>query len=52
MDVNRTERVNVRVTAQELQKFEKLAKKRHTYLSELIRQLLHREADMPQAQKA
>jgi hypothetical protein len=35
----------IRVTEAEKRKFEKLAESRYTTLSELIRQLLHREAD-------
>jgi hypothetical protein len=40
----RTELLKVRVTEDERAKFEKLAIARHTDLSEVIRQLLHREA--------
>lgn len=43
--IDRPERIPVQVTAEEKRKFERLAKSRHTNLSELIRQLLHREAD-------
>ena len=43
-------RIPVQVTEAEKRKFEKLAEGRYTTLSELIRQLLHREADLkPQA---
>jgi hypothetical protein len=38
------ELLRVRVTAEEKAKFEKLAADRHTDISELARQLLHREA--------
>lgn len=41
----RKERIPVKVTSAEKRKFEKLAEQRHTTISELIRQLLHREAD-------
>lgn len=43
--IERPQRIPVKVTEAEKRKFEKLAKSRHTTLSELIRQLLHREAD-------
>ena len=45
MDEQREDRIHVRVNAPEKRKFEKLAKSRHTDISELVRQLLHREAD-------
>lgn len=41
----RTKRIPVKVTPEEDKKFKKLAESRHTDVSELIRQLLHREAD-------
>jgi hypothetical protein len=41
----REARIPVKVTADEKRKFEKLAASRYTTLSELIRQLLHRESD-------
>jgi hypothetical protein len=41
----REERVFVRVSVREKRKFQRLAKSRHTDISELARQLLHREAD-------
>ncbi len=41
----RTFTIRVRVTLPEKRKFEKLAEKRHTDISELMRQLLHKEAD-------
>lgn len=41
-------RIPVQVTMAEKKKFEKLAEGRYTTLSELIRQLLHREADTSQ----
>lgn len=44
-DDQREERVFVRVSVREKRKFQKLAKSRHTDISELARQLLHREAD-------
>lgn len=47
----RTSAVLVKVTEREKVTFMKVAEKRHTNLSELIRQLLHREAES-QAQKA
>lgn len=37
--------VRIRVTEDEKAKFEKLAASRHTDLSELARQLLHKEAE-------
>jgi len=40
---NKTKAIPVKVTEQEHLAFQKLAVKRHTNLSELIRQLLHRE---------
>jgi len=41
----RSIRIPVQVTGAEKRKFEKLAESRYTTLSELVRQLLHREAD-------
>lgn len=41
----RTTRIPVRVSPDEKRKFEELADARHTNLSELIRQMLHDEAD-------
>lgn len=45
MKEQRQERIVVVVTAPEKRKFEKMAKSRYTNLSELVRQILHREAD-------
>jgi hypothetical protein len=45
----RTELIRVRVTAEERAKFEKLAASKHTDISQLTRQLLHREADQAAA---
>jgi len=45
VDDNREDRIHVRVSTPEKRKFEKMAKDRHTDISELVRQLLHREAD-------
>jgi hypothetical protein len=45
-DKSREERIHVRVSAAEKRKFERLAAARHTDLSELVRQLLHRENDL------
>jgi hypothetical protein len=45
VDLQREERITVRVSSAEKLKFEKMAKSRHTDVSEIIRQLLHREAD-------
>lgn len=42
----RESRIFVKVSEAEKRKFQKVAKDRHTDISELIRQLLHREADM------
>jgi hypothetical protein len=41
---NRDAVIRVRVTKGEKSKFEKFADKRHTDLSEIVRQILHREA--------
>jgi hypothetical protein len=46
VDNQREARIHVRVSDTEKRKFEKMAKERHTDISELVRQLLHREADM------
>jgi len=48
-DQQREARIRVRVSVPEKRKFEKLAKDRHTDLSELVRQLLHREAEAQRA---
>jgi hypothetical protein len=45
VDLERQTLIRMRVSAEEKRKFEKLAKSRYTNLSELVRQLLHREAD-------
>lgn len=45
MDQQREKKIHLRVSAPEKRKFEKLAKNRHTNLSEIVRQLLHKEAD-------
>jgi hypothetical protein len=45
MDQQRDERIHVRVNVAEKRKFEKLAKLRHTDLSEIVRQALHAEVD-------
>lgn len=41
----RDEVIRVRVRPEEKAKFEKLAEVRHTDISEIIRQLLHKEAE-------
>lgn len=46
MEELRESRIFVKVSEAEKRKFQKVAKDRHTDISELIRQLLHREADM------
>jgi uncharacterized protein (DUF1778 family) len=43
----RAERIHLRVSVSEKRKFERLAKRRHTDLSELVRQFLHRESEKP-----
>lgn len=43
--VLRSKPIFVKLSPEEHEKFRKLAVKRHTNLSELIRQMLHREAD-------
>lgn len=40
----------IKTTAEEHATFNKLAAERHTTISELVRQLLHREADQAKAQ--
>lgn len=45
VDQQREKKIHLRVSAPEKRKFEKLAKNRHTNLSEIVRQLLHKEAD-------
>lgn len=50
--VSRDIRFSVRFSDDELKKFTKLAESRHTDLSEVIRQLLHREADLSKGQAA
>lgn len=49
MSEQRPARILIKVTEQEKRKFETVAKKRYTNLSELIRQLLHKEADTMKA---
>ena len=46
---NRDEVIRVRVSPEEKTKFEKIAAARHTDLSEIVRQLLHREAEKASA---
>ena len=41
---HREEVIRVRVRPEEKAKFEKLAESRHTNISEIVRQLLHKEA--------
>lgn len=41
----RDAQIHIKVSGPEKQKFEKMAKERHTDVSELVRQLLHKEAD-------
>ena len=50
--IERNARIPVKVTEAEKRKFERLAQSRHTTISELIRQLLHREADAQKGQAA
>lgn len=45
VDLQRQERIVVRISTLERRMFEKAAKSRFTNLSELIRQLLHREVE-------
>lgn len=49
VDHKRKAQIHVKVSMPEKQKFEKMAKERHTDISELVRQLLHREADAQRA---
>ena len=42
---NKTDYIQVRVTPDEKVKFEKLAVSRHTDISEIVRQLLHKESE-------
>lgn len=49
MEQKREIRLVVKITAAEKRKFEKMAKERHTDISELTRQLLHREAEKVEA---
>lgn len=42
----RPAQLHVKVSELEKRKFEKMAKERHTNISELVRQLLHKEADL------
>ena len=42
----RTQTIRIRVNSDEKVKFDKLAASKHTDLSELARQLLHREAEL------
>jgi len=42
---NREDRIFIRLSKDEKTKFEKLALERHTTVSELARQLLHKEAE-------
>lgn len=48
----RKERIPVQVTADEKRRFERVANSRHTTVSELIRQLMHAEADKLEKGKA
>ena len=53
MKIKREKRVTVRFSDEELRKFSKLAESRHTDISEIIRQALHREfADASKTGKA
>jgi hypothetical protein len=45
----RTALLKVRITDEEKVKFEKLANSRHTDISEIVRQLLHKEAEQAAA---
>ena len=45
VDLKRDVIIRLRVSVPEKRRFEKLAKLRHTDLSELVRQVLHKEAD-------
>jgi hypothetical protein len=44
-EVQRNERLFIRVSEAEKRKFNRLARARNTDISELARQILHREAD-------
>ena len=52
LDHERNLSIRVRVSAEEKEKFEQLAKGRHTDVSELVRQLLHKEADSSEGKAA
>lgn len=52
LDHERNSSIRVRVSAEEKEKFEQLAKGRHTDVSELVRQLLHKEADSSEGKAA
>lgn len=45
LDQQRDVRIVVAVSIPEKRKFQKMAKDRHTDLSELVRQLLHKESE-------
>jgi predicted transcriptional regulator len=45
-DDQRDDRLHIRVNAAEKRRFERLAAARHTDLSEIVRQALHKEADI------
>lgn len=48
----RDKKLTVNITEDEQEKFRKVAESKHTDLSELVRQLLHREYEaIPEAQK-
>ena len=46
---NKTDYIQVRVTPEEKAKFDKLAVSRHTDISEIVRQLLHKESEQVSA---
>lgn len=46
---NKTDYIQVRVTPDEKATFEKLAASRHTDISEIVRQLLHKESEQAAA---
>jgi len=48
----KSEQIHVKVSDVEKRKFERLAESRHMKLSELVRQILHREADIAKGQAA
>ena len=52
VDLERNQRIFVRVSQPEKRKFEKMARDRHTDLSEIVRQLLHKEADSTEGKAA